>query len=196
MSTTSTARHRAPARKLGRWAIPSFAAFLGWLAEGDPFGAAGFGAFVLLGLLFSLAYPLLALLAVEAPGALVPWQWRAWHRRGREHRPGVSARLRRVVYAADRHACCLPWCRSASSGLQIEHVRPWCLGGRNSFWNFCTLCGYHNRVKSDYWEFRDGRRNYHSFTGHANPAEAARILAFEKRHRWSPARFARAALAL
>lgn len=191
----SRAGHRAPARTLGRFALPGVLAFSAWLAENTPAGLFGFIGFILLGAAVSLFYPLAVLLAVEAPGSLVPWQWRAWYRRGQEHRPAVSKRLRRVVYAADRHACCLPWCRS-SADLQVEHIRPWCLGGRNSLWNFCTLCGYHNRIKSDYWEFSSGRRNYHPFHGGGNWREAARILAFEKRHRWSIARFVRAAIAL
>lgn len=190
----AVAAHRAPAHVLGRWLVPGTAAFVLWLADNDPGRVAGLGSFVLLGLLISLFYPLLVLMAAEAPGALVPPEWRARWRHGRP-RPAIKARLRRVVYAADRHACCLPWCRS-SGDIQVEHVRPWALGGRNSYWNFCTLCGYHNRVKSDYWEFRSGRRTYRPFKGHANAAEAARILAFERRHRYSVIRFIRAALAL
>jgi hypothetical protein len=195
MTTTTSGRHHAPARTLGRWALPGVLAFFAWLAENTPGGVFGFLGLVGTGLLVSLFYPLIALMAMEAPGALVPWQWRAWWRKGEERRPGVSKRLKRIVFAADRHACCLPWCRS-SADLQVEHVRPWCLGGRNSYWNFCTLCGYHNRVKSNYWEFRSGRRTYRPYLGHANRPEAARILAFEKRNRWNLMRFVRAALAL
>jgi hypothetical protein len=194
-TTTRKGRHRAPARTLGRWLLPGVLAFIAWLAENTPGGAPGLAVLAVTGILVSLFYPLALLLAFEFPGSLVPWQWRAWRRREQEHRPHVPGRLRRIVFAADRHACCLPWCRS-SAGIEIEHVRPWCLGGRNSYWNFCTLCGYHNRVKSDYWEFRGGRRTYRPFQGYGNAREAARILAFERRNRWSPVRFTRAALAL
>jgi 5-methylcytosine-specific restriction endonuclease McrA len=186
------ARHRAPARRLGRWLVPCALTALLWLADDTPFGAEGFALFAALGASVSVCYPLLALMAAEAPGAVVPWQWRAWYRRGRP-RPSISARLRRIVYAADRHRCC--YCNSSVTP-QLDHVRPWSLGGRSSVFNLMTLCGPCNRVKSNYWAFRGGRHAYNPFAGHGNIAEAAKILAFERRHRWSLLRFARAALAL
>lgn len=195
MTTARVPRHRAPARTLSRWLLPGSAMVFLWLGDNDPGSAAGFGAFLGAGLALSLFYPLLALIALETPGALVPSSWRAWYRRGAADRPHIPDRLRRIVYAADRHVCCLPWCRS-SADLNLDHVRPWSLGGRTSFWNFCTLCGYHNRVKSNYWVFRGGRYTYHPFEGHGNAREAARILAFELRHRWSIIRFIRASMSL
>ena len=185
--------HRAPARTLGRIALPGVFAFFIWLAENTPGGPWGFGGFILLGLAVSLFYPLIVLLAIEAPGALVPWQWRAWYRRGREHRPTIRRWLRRVVEAADKHACA--FCGS-SAQLQFDHVRPWSLGGRTSFFNAMTLCGPCNRVKSNYWVHKSGRRTYNPFEGHGNARQAAAILAFELRHRWSLWRFIRAAIAL
>lgn len=189
----SRAGHRAPARTLGRFALPGVLAFSAWLAENTPAGLFGFIGFILLGAAVSLFYPLAVLLAFEAPGALVPWQCRAWYRRGQEHRPAVSRRLRRVVYAADGYACC--YCRSSAS-LQLDHYKPWSLGGRTSYWNSFTLCGRCNRVKSNYWVHRSGRVTYSPFAGSRYPGDAARILAFERRYRWSLRRFVRAALAL
>jgi HNH endonuclease len=189
----SRAGHRAPARTLGRWALPGVLAFFAWLAENTPGGVFGFLGLVGTGLLVSLFYPLAVLMAIEAPGALVPWQWRAWWRKGEARRPGIAKRLRRVVYAADGYACA--FCRS-SGDLQLDHMRPWSLGGRTSFFNSMTLCGQCNRVKSNYWRFRNGRVTYHSFDGYHYPVRAAEILAFELRRRHSIRRFVRAAIAL
>jgi hypothetical protein len=195
VTTSSAARHRAPARTLGRWALPGVLAFFAWLAENTPGGVLGFAGLIATGLLVSLFYPLVVLMAIEAPGGLVPCSWRTWWRRGQERRPAISKRLRRIVYAADRHMCCLSWCRS-SADLNLDHVRPWSLGGRTSFWNFCTLCGHHNRVKSNYWAFKGGRYTYRPFEGYGNAREAAAILAFELRYRRSLWRFIRAAISL
>lgn len=198
---TTAARHRAPARHLGRWALPSFIAFIAWLAEDTPDGTGGFALVVLTGLLVSLFYPLAVLMALEAPGALVPADWRSRWRRGEAGRPHIPDRLRRTVYAADRHACA--YCRhlgnpalAASHDLQLDHVKPWSVGGRTSFFNSMTLCGYHNRIKSNCWMFKNGRRTYKGFNGYANWDAAYDILEFELRHRWSLVRLARAALAL
>lgn len=187
------ARHRAPARRPGRWALPPSAALSLWLAENAPGGAAGLALALGAGLAFSLFWPLAALVVLEAPGALVPASWRASRRRGDPARPHVPNRLRRAVYAADRHACA--YCRS-SRDLQLDHIRPWAAGGRTSFFNTMTLCRSHNLVKSDYWASRDGRHAYRPFEGYDNAAVAASVLAFELRHRRSLARFIRAAAAL
>lgn len=186
-------RHRPPSRTLGRVALPGVFAFFTWLAENTPAGLWGFLGLLGTGLLISLFYPLIVLMAIEAPGGLVPWQWRAWWRKGEAHRPSVRKRLRRVVYAADGYACA--YCRK-SHDIQLDHMRPWSLGGRTSFFNSMTLCGTCNRIKSNYWRFRSRRVTYHSFDGYHYPAKAAEILAFEMRHRWSPWRFIRAAIAL
>jgi hypothetical protein len=184
-------RHRSR-RRLGRWLVPCAGAVALWLADNDPFGAAGFGLLLAVGLLLGLFYPLLAILALEAPGALIPSGWRSWYWK-EAPRPTVHAWLKRTVKAADRYSCC--YCGS-SSDLQIDHVKPWAVGGRMSFWNFMTLCGTCNRVKSDYWVFRSGRVNYHPWKRHCNERSAALILACELRHRRSLARLVRAAIAL
>lgn len=193
MAATRTARHRAPARRLGRWLAPTAGTLMIWLAGNDPAGVLGFAGVVLTGLFLSVAYPLLVLIAVESPGAVVPARWRAWWRRWHEGRPHISDRLRRIVYAADRHACA--WCGS-SYQLQLDHVRPWSFGGRTSYWNFMTLCGTCNRIKSNYWQARDGRAWYKPFQGHGDIRTAAAILTFERRHRWSLFRLIRASIAL
>jgi hypothetical protein len=168
-------------------------AFFTWLTVNTPMGLFGFLGFILLGVALSLFYPLIALLAVEAPGALVPCNWRAYWRRGQEHRPAVRRYLRRIVYAADRHACC--YCRR-SAGLQLDHFRPWSLGGRTSFYNSFTLCRDCNIIKSNYWIRRDGRVVYKPFEGKSHMTMAAAILAAERRARRNPARWIRAAVAL
>lgn len=193
MAARGAARHRAPAGRLGRWAVPTAATMAGWLAANTPAGIIGFGAVIVTGLFLSVAFPLLTLIAVESPGALVPARWRAWWRSWHEGRPHISDRLRRIVYAADRHACA--WCRS-SYHLQLDHVRPWSFGGRTSFWNFMTLCGDCNRIKSNYWQVRDGRAWYRPFSGHGDIEMAADILAFERRHRRNLFRLIRASMAL
>lgn len=185
--------HRAPRHRLSRWLLPGAVTVTAWLADNTPGSAAGLAAFAVLGLLVSVFYPLLLLIALEAPGALVPSRCRIWYRRGAEGRPHIPDRLRRLVYAADRHACC--YCGS-SAGLQLDHFRPWSRGGRTSFWNFLTLCGYHNRVKSNYWEDRGGYVHYRAFDGYDRPNLARSILAFERRRRRSIMRLVRAALAL
>jgi hypothetical protein len=187
------ARHRSASRRLGRWLVPCTAVLCLWLGDNDPWGAAGFGSFLALGLVLALFWPLLAVLALEAPGAVVPATWRASWRHGDVTRPHISTRLRRVVYAADRHRCC--YCRS-SARLQLDHVKPWSLGGRTSLWNLCTLCSRCNKVKSNYWVHRDGRITYRSWEGFDWPSTAGLILAFELRHRRSVTRLIRAAVAL
>lgn len=187
-----TGRHRA-ARKLGRFAVPVAATLTGWLADNDPAGLEGLAGFAVIGLFLGAFYPLLAVTALQAPGALVPPSWRTWWRRGEEHRPSIPAWLRRVVLAADRHACC--YCHG-SQQLQVDHVKPWSVGGRTTLWNCMTLCGPCNRVKSNYWVMRDGRVVYNPWKDHRNEVVARRILTFELNHRRSPIRLFRAAIAL
>lgn len=184
-------RHRA-ARRLGRFALPGAATVCLWLADNDPAGPLGLAGFTALGLALGVFYPLALVVALQAPGALVPPRWRAWWRRGQEARPHIPDWLRRVVYAADGRRCC--FCGYAGS-LQLDHVRPWSFGGRSSLWNLMTLCSGCNLVKSNYWSER-GRSWYKPFKGHINRKKAAEILAFERRHRWSLLRLVRASLAL
>lgn len=188
-----SARHRAPARRLGRWLVPGIVTLGLWLAGNDPGGIIGLGAVCAAGLGTGLLWPLAALVAFQAPGSLIPARWRMWYRRGQADRPHIPDWLRRVVYAADRHACA--YCKS-SYQLQLDHIRPWSFGGRTSFWNFMTLCGDCNRVKSNYWQFRDGRVYYAQFMTRGNIRQAQAILAFERRHRRSLLRLIRASMAL
>ncbi len=189
-------RHAAQ-RRLGRWLLPSSAALFLWLADNDPAGLAGITVFLALGALLSLFYPLLVILALQAPGALVPGSVRRWWHGSK--RPVVHAWLRRTVKAADRYSCA--YCGS-SADIQVDHIKPWAVGGRMSFWNFMSLCGACNKVKSDYWVFRSGRVNYHPWREHegrnrsAAEKQAAAILRCELRRRWSLVRLIRAAVAL
>lgn len=173
----------APALGGGWWA---------WTAAGHPGHLAGLAGAAGL----ALAVWPLALLAVVfgTPAALasvIPWRWRVAWRRRRDH---VPARIRRAVFAADRHRCL--WCRGDLGGLQLDHVRPWSLGGLSSLWNLVTLCAPCNLVKSNYWRFRSGHVVYRSWEGSADAATAAAILAVEKRARLNPARWWRAAWSL
>lgn len=189
----SNGRHRAPSRTLGRIAVPGVLAFFGWLADNTPMSWGGLLGFIALGMLVSLFYPIVFLLALEAPGSLVPWQWRAWWRKGEAHRPAIRKWLRRVVEAADKHACA--FCGS-SSQLQLDHIRPWSLGGRTSFCNLIVLCRTCNVVKSNYWVMRNGRVVYRPFEGADHMRQAAAILTAERRARRNPARWIRAAASL
>jgi hypothetical protein len=187
-------RHRAR-RQVSRWGLPSGLTLLLWLADNDPLGATGLLGFLGLGVALSVLWPVALILALQAPGALVPNRARIWWRGGDPGRPHVPDWLRRAVYAADGRRCCLPWCETRAGSLELDHLRPWSLGGRTSFWNMMTLCKAHNLVKSNYWS-EDGFSVYRPWRGYSNRHEAARILAFERRHRWSPLRLIRAAMAL
>jgi len=179
-------------RKLSRWGLPAATVFTLWLADNDPFGPSGLLAFLGLALLLSVFWPVALIMLVQAPGSLVPNSWRIWWRGGDPGRPHIPNWLRRAVYAADGRRCC--YCGYAGS-LQLDHVRPWSRGGRSSLWNLMTLCEPCNLVKSNYWQDR-GYRWYRPFAGHDSIRTAAAILAFERRHRWSPIRLIRAAMAL
>jgi 5-methylcytosine-specific restriction endonuclease McrA len=165
--------------------------FFGCIFLGDPGGWKGAGVALGVGIALAPLFPLALVIALQAPGALVPSGWRASYRYGRE-RPDIPAWLRRLVYAADRHRCA--YCGYAGD-LQLDHVHPWSFGGRTSFWNLVTLCGPCNRVKSNYWVDKRGA-HYSPFEGRGNIVQAAAILRAEKRRRWSPIRIARAAAQL
>ena len=172
-------------------ALPS-AAVIGWAIEGEPLQWTGLAGFLLPGIVAGLMLPGLAASVTALPLLLVPDRLRIWHRQDRP-RPNIPARLRRAVYAADRHRCC--WCGSGQ-GLQVDHVKPWSRGGLSALWNMVTLCGICNKVKSNYWVARDGYVFYRPFAGHGNKAVAADILAYELRHRWNPLRWVRAGWSL
>lgn len=148
-----------------------------------------------------LAWPALVVtvlfLLPSAPSLLVPRSWRVAHRRRHGRDACRSARipefLRRLVYAADRHACV--YCGSPCPALrerQVDHVRPWSQGGLTTLGNLVTLCAYHNRVKSNYWP----GVFYRPFAGMENAAMAADILRAERLRRLSPERWIRVAWAL
>lgn len=164
----------------------------GWADLGGPAGGTGLLAFAAFGLLAGTILPGLLVSAAELPLVLIPRPLLRAHRCGKP-RPAIHAWLRRAVYAADRHRCA--YCH-ARVQLQFDHIRPWASGGLSVLWNGMTLCAYHNHLKSNYWRDRDGYVHYRGFVGSENAVLAASILAFELRHRWSPARWVRAGLSL
>jgi hypothetical protein len=173
-------------------APPVLLAF-GWARLGEPLHTEGLGAALILGVAGGIMVPGLLVSAEALPLLLVPRRMLMWHRHRRMYRPAIPAFLRRAVYAADGYRCC--YCREVDR-LQLDHIKPWSLGGLSALWNLMTLCGQCNRIKSNYWEARDGYVFYSPFAGSGNEAAAAMILAFEKRHRWSLLRWMRVGLAL
>lgn len=172
----------------------------GWEGTGQPFGADGLLAGLLVGALAAVAMPALLLSAPRLPMLLVPSDWRRKyrHRRPREEQRSqyISRRLRLATLAADRHRCCYRGC-GARVDLQVDHIFPWSLGGLTALWNTATLCRVHNGIKSNYWRYRrSGNVIYNPYKGKANRAMAAQILAWELGHRWNPLRWIRAGLAL
>jgi 5-methylcytosine-specific restriction endonuclease McrA len=171
----------------------------GWAWLGQPLHWAGLGVMAAVSLVIwpMLVLALLFWLPALAAGGLVPRRWRIAyrHRHGREGAPSayISARLRRVVYAADRRRCVA--CKSRID-LNVDHVRPWAGGGLTTLWNCMTLCGRCNRVKSNYWQDRDGYVHYRGYPGSADAHAAEQVLRRERRHRFWPLRWTRAAWAL
>jgi hypothetical protein len=124
---------------------------------------------------------------------IVPRRWRAWWRHLHPgYRPHIRVRLRRAVEAADRYRCVS--CREPFD-LQLDHIRPWSSGGPTALWNLALLCGWCNRVKSNYWQYRSGFVSYRPY-GTGDLALAAEILRAERRARANPFRWLRACLAL
>jgi 5-methylcytosine-specific restriction endonuclease McrA len=164
----------------------------GFIVLGEPGGAEGALAALGAGLVLSPFVPLMLIGLAESPGALVPSRWRASWRYGRP-RPAIHAWLRRLVYAADGYRCV--YCGNGGQ-LQLDHVHPWSYGGRTSFWNLACLCQTCNVIKSNYWISRGGRVAYRPFAGASNMTVAAAILAVERRARWNPMRWIRAATEL
>lgn len=118
---------------------------------------------------------------------LVPRRWRISWRRHREKRPDVPLRLRLALLAADRRRCV--HCRGRHE-LQLDHIRPWALGGTTSPFNLAVLCGECNRTKSNYWPSL-GARGYRPFPGHDDIRAARAILRSERLCRLSPRRWGR-----
>jgi hypothetical protein len=61
----------------------------------------------------------------------------------------VSASLRAEVMSRDGHRCLR--CQAAT-GLELDHVRAWVLGGRTTPRNLQVLCGPCNRGKGTLYE--------------------------------------------
>lgn len=166
---------------------------IGWAWLHEPFHAVGLVLMLLPGLVAGVLAPGIVLSLESLPLLLIPDRARIWWRRGRDRRPPIAARLRRAVYAADRQRCC--YCGSYEQP-QLDHVKPWSRGGLSALWNLMTLCGPCNRLKSNYWVARNGFVFYRAWQGAGDEREAARILARELRHRWSPGRWIRAGWSL
>jgi 5-methylcytosine-specific restriction endonuclease McrA len=128
--------------------------------------------------------------------AAVPRRWRVWYRRrhGREGAKSsyIPRRTRRTVYAMDRYRCV--FCNSGIK-IQADHIRPWRAGGLVTLWNLAVLCQQCNLVKSNYYD-KPGFEMYRAWDNHDDRAKAAAIIARERRHRYSPLRWLRAAWAL
>jgi hypothetical protein len=142
------------------------------------------------------AFALVPLSALKGPGGpippLLPRTWRKAWRDWRGPRSGqASGRVPRWLAerckAADRHRCVA--CGRASD-LEADHVIPWIVGGATVLWNLVTLCRACNAIKSCYWVSPSGKIYYRG--SRVQAAVAAEILAWEKRARRNPLRWARA----
>ena len=115
-----------------------------------------------------------------------------WHKtRAQQRSSRISKHLRTMVLRADRHRCVVPRCASRT-GLQVDHIVPWSLGGLTALFNCAATCKSHNLAKSNYWKASSGRVYYRAWRGHDDVPLAALILAAELAARRSPARWLRA----
>jgi 5-methylcytosine-specific restriction endonuclease McrA len=228
---------RPQVRHVSRAAVfgPALAAPLGgWLYLREPpdvtwphaawWHLAGLAVFILAGL---MTWPLLVLsvlfLAPEAVrGGLFPRRFRARYRQkhgrqyigrdGRVHEADsskISARLRRIVFFADRYRCSAckaragDWRRDPDgrevrvTHMEIDHFIPWIGGGSTSLQNCFTLCNVCNNVKSCYQKAHDGYEYYNRARRSAkNLAQARWITHRERIHRFNLSRWLRAAWAI
>jgi hypothetical protein len=99
-----------------------------------------------------------------------------------------SAAVRRAVMGADGWVCV--FCGSPARP-EWDHVRPDARGFAATRGNGAVLCHVHNRVKSDYWQDREGRVFYHPWPGSDDVGLAAEIYAAERAAQRSPGRWAR-----
>jgi hypothetical protein len=170
--------------------------------------AAGLGVFLAAGLvIWPVLIVTLLYLVPKVPAGLVPRDWRKRYRkrlieqgvpRSAQRSSYISARLKRVTFAADRHRCvaCRVRLRYVDH-MEWDHIGPWSLGYLTTLFNGMTLCPACNKTKSNYWRYRrSGRAVYVPFDGWVNEAKAAAILRLELRHRWNVLRWVRAAWAL
>lgn len=151
----------------------------------------------------TLAWPLLVVGVVCLPScarAVVPRRWRAKHRKkvkdrngGQRISPVIPLWMQRCVDAACRRRCVA--CGSRV-GLEYDHIMPDAAGGLTTLFNLARLCHTCNMIKSDYWVHSSGWVEYNPWPGYADAAAARRILAREKRRRWWPGHWLRAAWAL
>jgi len=203
--------------KTRRTMIPCISAVFGvlpWFRLDEPGHFYGLAACALLAL--AVLPTVLLLIAFGVPyltSGLIPREWRANYRQGRDrnqqHSAYIAAWLRRAILAADRHCCAgvvpvtdrrgrvtgYKRCRRAEH-LQIDHVIPWSLGGLTALFNMVTLCDVCNRTKSNYFERRNGTVCYNPFPGLNRQHVAAEILRSERRRRLNPLRWVRAAHSL
>jgi 5-methylcytosine-specific restriction endonuclease McrA len=175
----------------------------GWMSLGQPLHWAGLGVLTAVALVIwpALAMTVLALNSSVLAGSLVPRRVRARYRerqrergipRERQRSSYISKRLRRVTYFADRYRCA--GCGERGVRLQVDHVVAWAAGGLTVLWNTMSLCEPCNGIKSNYNRDRDGYEHYHGSRRDIYRARA--ILARERRHRYNPLRWTRAAWAL
>jgi hypothetical protein len=147
--------------------------------------------------LYAIPSILVVLLGLVRP---VPPRWRSryrhwerrpffWARYGRQYARSarISAKQRRIVFAADQHRCIIR-SQACRGGIQVDHIRPWTCGGRTKLRNLMTLCRYHNvNIKNNYWPGVFYRGD--------NIVLAAAVLSAEQRARCNPFRWVRALLA-
>lgn len=224
---------RRPARRrrkyrtyhLSRWATfgTGFAVPLGgWAYLGEPLRWAGLGAMAVAGELVIPAAVLWVLFALPAliiggPFREVRIRHRMHHDRARCKSAVITAGLRRVVLAMDRHSCGYCGISAAELALlpprvnldgkvtprriHVDHGQPWKCGGRTTLFNMGALCDEHNEIKLNYWRERHGRRKgYVWYRPQCRTPErlatAADITRVVLRRRWSIFRLLRAAWAL
>lgn len=186
--------------------VPGFGlAGYGWTELGKPAQLAGLTVMAAAALAVWPALVLTAACLCNASvlaGLCVPRRVRARYRdhlindrqipRSAQRSSYISKRLRRVTYAADRYRCA--GCGIRHVRFQVDHVIPWAGGGLTVLWNTMTLCVTCNGIKSNYSRDRDGYEHYAG--GRADIYLARKILHREKRHRFNPLRYPRAAWAL
>lgn len=163
-----------------------------WVSLGKVGRADGLYAVLGLSALGAILMPGIVVSIETLPMLLIPARWRAAWRHGRA-RPSIRMYLRRAVLAADGYRCC--WCH-ATDNLQVDHIKPWSVGGLNALWNMAVLCGRCNRIKSNMWYARGRVVCYRPFRNASNQELALAMLRYEKLHRWSPLRWLRAGWSL
>jgi HNH endonuclease len=208
-------RRRVPVRAVGHsvtfgpaLALPAW----GWADLGEPFRWPGLGVMTAAGL---IAWPLLVLTVLFfIPALLVPRSWRQAHRnrliargipREQQRSSYISKRLERVCLFADRYRCgaCrarpgdMHWTGVIVRHLEVDHFRPWILGGPTTVGNCGVLCDPCNGIKSCYWEDPDGYEHYNrQLRSPQRLADARWVVRRLRRHRLNPLRWTRAAWAL